>query len=104
MNQPAKPSAMIGARWCQLDGLYVHPGGTSGPGFIMAMWWAMPGIIGTRIDSAMAHAPTNATIQRPQKSVRGDGHSETAPNRTRSPPLVTSFQVIALERYPNVAG
>jgi hypothetical protein len=37
MNQPANPSATIGARWCQEDGLYVHPGGISGPGFIISM-------------------------------------------------------------------
>jgi hypothetical protein len=37
MNQPTRPRAMIGARWCQLEGFYVQPGGISGPGLIMAM-------------------------------------------------------------------
>jgi hypothetical protein len=37
MNQPRKPVAISGARWSHDEGLYVHPGGTSGPGFIISM-------------------------------------------------------------------
>jgi len=44
------------------DGLYVQPGGTSGPGCIIAMWWALPGIIGARMANAITSEPTIVSL------------------------------------------
>ncbi len=47
---------MIGRRCSQLDGEYVQPGGMAFLSIIA--WWLMPGIIGMRMENAMASAPT----------------------------------------------
>src|SRR5919204_1795932 len=107
-----KPSAMIGIRCHHVDGLYVHPGGTSGPDM------GMP--CGIKIENVMRSAPTNRSLryaaglgtqkisganksQRPMKQLAHDAHGLAfayphAAHMSTSRPLMISLQIIPLLR------
>src|SRR3970040_1217866 len=59
-KKPTSASAMIGARCGQLDGLYDHPGGASGPGSMRIP--AGIGMPGARMAKTITSVPTSVSL------------------------------------------